>query len=106
MSNKDHQRHPAQQQAKTVTDRLLTGVSGSVLYTSPITLEAQAALITGINALDGTVSLTVFPRSVRSPGDSGDPHRCTAQLFGVESVAFTSEKPGTPAARGCWSLRS
>lgn len=108
MSTKD-QRHPdpAPQQARPTPPVVpVASVGSAVLYTSPITLEVQAAVVTGLNALDGTVVLTVFPRSVRAPGDSADPHRHAAQVFAVESVAITGAWPGTPAARGCWSPRS
>lgn len=49
--------------------------------------EAQAALITGVNA-DGTVSLHIFYR--------------TGQ-FDMPSVAFSEALPGTEEARGKWS---
>lgn len=77
-------------------------ICDAVLYTSPRTLEVQAAVITGLNVADGTVCLTIFPRTVRGPADLGN----DAKVWSVSSAEFTTEKPGTNASAGRWSRRS
>jgi len=79
-------------------------INDAVLYTSPRTLEVQAAVITGLNVMDGTVALTVFPRTARGPAELTTP--INAQVWSVGSAEFTTETPGTNAAAGRWARRS